>query len=228
MPVVLRFFYFNFCIARLCIWPTIRRCKYKEYINQYDWWSSTWKFETIIHNMEWEQLDVTKLAAVITDHYKLLTWLHSSCRWRYYLECTLARNAQITLKKFWGIILSSSCPTCCSNRKKTFIIPGRSQSLAIIALQLEFYEEMLSYIWYPLLHSETHKHKPSPQWECYVHIINNTNTKHPPIWGRNFCIIPNLWVNLWYMFDRTNPVQAGSHAEFSQWLCHAHNVVNRR
>ncbi|KAG6710135.1 hypothetical protein I3842_06G168200 [Carya illinoinensis] len=26
---------------------------------------------------------------------------------------------------------------------------------------------------------------------------------------------------------RTNPVQAGSHAEFSQWLCHAHNVVNR-
>ncbi|XP_041013788.1 FAD-linked sulfhydryl oxidase ERV1 [Juglans microcarpa x Juglans regia] len=26
---------------------------------------------------------------------------------------------------------------------------------------------------------------------------------------------------------RANPVQAGSHSEFSQWLCHAHNVVNR-
>ncbi|PIA33158.1 hypothetical protein AQUCO_04200133v1 [Aquilegia coerulea] len=24
-----------------------------------------------------------------------------------------------------------------------------------------------------------------------------------------------------------NPVQAGSQAEFSQWLCHVHNVVNR-
>ncbi|XP_058754020.1 FAD-linked sulfhydryl oxidase ERV1-like [Vicia villosa] len=26
---------------------------------------------------------------------------------------------------------------------------------------------------------------------------------------------------------RSNPVQSGSHAEFSQWLCHVHNVVNR-
>ncbi|EEF34893.1 FAD-linked sulfhydryl oxidase ERV1 [Ricinus communis] len=26
---------------------------------------------------------------------------------------------------------------------------------------------------------------------------------------------------------RVNPVQAGSHTEFSQWLCHVHNVVNR-
>ncbi|OVA17095.1 Erv1/Alr [Macleaya cordata] len=26
---------------------------------------------------------------------------------------------------------------------------------------------------------------------------------------------------------RVNPVQAGSQAEFSQWLCHVHNVVNR-
>ncbi|KAM7482428.1 hypothetical protein LguiB_007011 [Lonicera macranthoides] len=26
---------------------------------------------------------------------------------------------------------------------------------------------------------------------------------------------------------RANPVQAGSQEEFSQWLCHAHNVVNR-
>ncbi|PSS26134.1 FAD-linked sulfhydryl oxidase [Actinidia chinensis var. chinensis] len=26
---------------------------------------------------------------------------------------------------------------------------------------------------------------------------------------------------------RSNPVQAGSQAEFSQWLCHVHNVVNR-
>ncbi|KAJ9159434.1 hypothetical protein P3X46_024942 [Hevea brasiliensis] len=26
---------------------------------------------------------------------------------------------------------------------------------------------------------------------------------------------------------RANPVQAGSQAEFSQWLCHIHNVVNR-
>ncbi|KAG5526347.1 hypothetical protein RHGRI_032582 [Rhododendron griersonianum] len=26
---------------------------------------------------------------------------------------------------------------------------------------------------------------------------------------------------------RVNPVQAGSQAEFSQWLCHAHNFVNR-
>ncbi|KAF1858651.1 hypothetical protein Lal_00044684 [Lupinus albus] len=26
---------------------------------------------------------------------------------------------------------------------------------------------------------------------------------------------------------RANPVQVGSHAEFSQWLCHVHNVVNR-
>ncbi|GMH17929.1 hypothetical protein Nepgr_019770 [Nepenthes gracilis] len=26
---------------------------------------------------------------------------------------------------------------------------------------------------------------------------------------------------------RTNPVQAGSQAELSQWLCHLHNVVNR-
>ncbi|XP_044508105.1 FAD-linked sulfhydryl oxidase ERV1-like [Mangifera indica] len=26
---------------------------------------------------------------------------------------------------------------------------------------------------------------------------------------------------------RANPVQAGSHSEFSQWLCHVHNVVNR-
>lgn len=26
---------------------------------------------------------------------------------------------------------------------------------------------------------------------------------------------------------RANPVQAGSHEEFSQWLCHVHNVVNR-
>ena len=30
------------------------------------------------------------------------------------------------------------------------------------------------------------------------------------------------------MFDRANPVQAESHDEFSQWLCHVHNVVNRR
>lgn len=27
---------------------------------------------------------------------------------------------------------------------------------------------------------------------------------------------------------RGNPVQAGSQHEFSQWLCHVHNVVNRR
>ncbi|XP_048490297.1 FAD-linked sulfhydryl oxidase ERV1 isoform X2 [Beta vulgaris subsp. vulgaris] len=27
---------------------------------------------------------------------------------------------------------------------------------------------------------------------------------------------------------RANPVQAGSQVEFSQWLCHVHNVVNRR
>ncbi|KAM7263565.1 hypothetical protein ACFE04_001248 [Oxalis oulophora] len=26
---------------------------------------------------------------------------------------------------------------------------------------------------------------------------------------------------------RANPVQAGSHSEFSQWMCHVHNVVNR-
>ncbi|XP_050210603.1 FAD-linked sulfhydryl oxidase ERV1 [Mercurialis annua] len=26
---------------------------------------------------------------------------------------------------------------------------------------------------------------------------------------------------------RVNPVQAGSHAEFSRWLCYVHNVVNR-
>ncbi|KAK2664909.1 hypothetical protein Ddye_003483 [Dipteronia dyeriana] len=26
---------------------------------------------------------------------------------------------------------------------------------------------------------------------------------------------------------RANPVQTGSHDEFSQWLCHVHNVVNR-
>ncbi|KAK6159231.1 hypothetical protein DH2020_006545 [Rehmannia glutinosa] len=26
---------------------------------------------------------------------------------------------------------------------------------------------------------------------------------------------------------RANPVEAGSHHEFSQWLCHVHNVVNR-
>ncbi|KAK9715838.1 hypothetical protein RND81_06G193000 [Saponaria officinalis] len=26
---------------------------------------------------------------------------------------------------------------------------------------------------------------------------------------------------------RANPVQAGSQAEFSRWLCHVHNVVNR-
>ncbi|KAK5770553.1 FAD-linked sulfhydryl oxidase ERV1 -like protein [Gossypium arboreum] len=26
---------------------------------------------------------------------------------------------------------------------------------------------------------------------------------------------------------RANPVQAGSHEEFSQWLCHVHNVINR-
>lgn len=26
---------------------------------------------------------------------------------------------------------------------------------------------------------------------------------------------------------RSNPVQSGSHAEFSQWLFHVHNVVNR-
>ncbi|KAJ1298215.1 hypothetical protein BS78_01G436600 [Paspalum vaginatum] len=27
---------------------------------------------------------------------------------------------------------------------------------------------------------------------------------------------------------KANPVQAGSQAEFSQWLCYVHNVVNRR
>ncbi|XP_059590512.1 FAD-linked sulfhydryl oxidase ERV1 [Vitis vinifera] len=27
--------------------------------------------------------------------------------------------------------------------------------------------------------------------------------------------------------EKANPVQAGSQAEFSQWLCHVHNVVNR-
>ncbi|GMY38661.1 FAD-linked sulfhydryl oxidase ERV1 [Fagus crenata] len=26
---------------------------------------------------------------------------------------------------------------------------------------------------------------------------------------------------------RANPVESGSHTEFSQWLCHVHNVVNR-
>ncbi|XP_073107936.1 FAD-linked sulfhydryl oxidase ERV1 [Elaeis guineensis] len=26
---------------------------------------------------------------------------------------------------------------------------------------------------------------------------------------------------------KANPVQAGSQAEFSQWLCHVHNIVNR-
>ncbi|KAK8962762.1 FAD-linked sulfhydryl oxidase ERV1 [Platanthera guangdongensis] len=26
---------------------------------------------------------------------------------------------------------------------------------------------------------------------------------------------------------KSNPVQAGSQAEFSQWLCHVHNIVNR-
>lgn len=31
-----------------------------------------------------------------------------------------------------------------------------------------------------------------------------------------------------HVFYRANPVQAGSQVEFSQWLCHVHNVVNRR
>lgn len=31
-----------------------------------------------------------------------------------------------------------------------------------------------------------------------------------------------------HVLHRANPVQAGSQAEFSQWLCHVHNVVNRR
>ncbi|CAN4119152.1 unnamed protein product [Withania somnifera] len=30
-----------------------------------------------------------------------------------------------------------------------------------------------------------------------------------------------------YLVYEANPVQAGSQAEFSQWLCHVHNVVNR-
>ncbi|KAG5578408.1 hypothetical protein H5410_058542 [Solanum commersonii] len=30
-----------------------------------------------------------------------------------------------------------------------------------------------------------------------------------------------------HVLYRANPVQAGSQAEFSQWLCHVHNVVNR-
>ncbi|KAB2635999.1 FAD-linked sulfhydryl oxidase ERV1-like [Pyrus ussuriensis x Pyrus communis] len=29
------------------------------------------------------------------------------------------------------------------------------------------------------------------------------------------------------MFGRSNPVQSGSYAELSQWLCHVHNTVNR-
>ncbi|KAI9110901.1 hypothetical protein K1719_018021 [Acacia pycnantha] len=34
---------------------------------------------------------------------------------------------------------------------------------------------------------------------------------------------------VWYFPPiRANPVQVGSHAEFSQWLCRVHNVVNRR
>ncbi|KAF5733200.1 putative FAD-linked sulfhydryl oxidase [Tripterygium wilfordii] len=41
-----------------------------------------------------------------------------------------------------------------------------------------------------------------------------------------FCLPFNLWLS--YILGRANLVQAGSHAEFSQWLCHVHNVVNRR
>lgn len=45
---------------------------------------------------------------------------------------------------------------------------------------------------------------------------------------RLFYIILNNWMSVGYIFGRTNPVQTGSHAEFSQWLCHVHNTVNRR
>ncbi|KAH9655730.1 FAD-linked sulfhydryl oxidase ERV1 [Citrus sinensis] len=35
------------------------------------------------------------------------------------------------------------------------------------------------------------------------------------------------WTSLKHLLLRANPVQAESHDEFSQWLCHVHNVVNR-
>ncbi|KAL6213262.1 hypothetical protein ACLB2K_012709 [Fragaria x ananassa] len=32
---------------------------------------------------------------------------------------------------------------------------------------------------------------------------------------------------LWSLNFKSNPVQAGYRAEFSQWLCHFHNTINR-
>jgi hypothetical protein len=73
---------------------------------------------------------------------------------------------------------------------------------------------------------------------CYVTITTTTK----PIFTRlgwdvilicllskffNIHELLHTWVLL-DMFGRSNPVQVGSHAEFSQWLCHVHNVVNRR
>lgn len=68
-----------------------------------------------VYIWEWEQLDVTIVTIALISYCEQLTRLHSSCRWQYCLGCTLARSAQITLKKFWGILFSSSDPAPVNN-----------------------------------------------------------------------------------------------------------------
>ncbi|KAL0803881.1 hypothetical protein Bca101_096371 [Brassica carinata] len=44
---------------------------------------------------------------------------------------------------------------------------------------------------------------------------------------RNPKVIYNHSFSLDSVHDRSNPAQAGSQEELSQWLCHVHNTVNR-
>ncbi|CAA2987023.1 FAD-linked sulfhydryl oxidase ERV1-like [Olea europaea subsp. europaea] len=66
--------------------------------------------------------------------------------------------------------------------------------------------------------------------ELLISTVSFTNLK---IGSVIVLIQPNFSKEAWECADhfkeviRTNPVHAGSHEEFSQWLCHVPNVVNR-
>ncbi|KAF5192459.1 argonaute [Thalictrum thalictroides] len=68
-------------------------------------------------------------------------------------------------------------------------------------------------------------------------ILTNQNLRDPwqIYWGRAKKMLKNLRVKarhnnmeLIFVFNSANPVQAGSQAEFSQWQCHVHNVVQQK
>lgn len=137
------------------------------------------------------------------------------CRWRYYLEYILVKNVQIILKKCWSKCLFLS-----------FILLPDERCLLIVHNSL-----MLTSLSCCVLYTSFSLRNYSAIYSCSVLI---SIIKGAWDYDMLFCFMPSLilfsdylkWCPL--IVFRANPVQAGSQAELSQWLCHVHNVVNRR